>query len=47
MTAPVWVTELADAFWRRGGDPGPFPRDLRRPVNALVTQGEASDQDVG
>jgi hypothetical protein len=28
----VWVTELTDAFWRQGGDPGPFPRDLRRPL---------------
>ncbi len=36
MSAPLWATELADAFWADAGDPGPFPRDLRRPIAAAL-----------
>lgn len=32
MTAPLWVTELAAAFWEAAGGPEPFPRDLRAPI---------------
>jgi hypothetical protein len=32
MSAPLWVVELAERFWAEAGGPGPFPRDLRRPV---------------
>jgi hypothetical protein len=27
---PLWVAELAAAFWDEAGEPGPFPRNLRR-----------------
>lgn len=32
MRLPLWIGETAEAFWRVGGDPGPFPRDLRAPI---------------
>lgn len=32
MSAPLWVAELADAFWTAAGLPGPFPRDLTAAV---------------
>jgi hypothetical protein len=32
MNVPWWVAELAAAFWREAGEPGPFPRDLRGPI---------------
>ncbi|MFO0881800.1 MAG: ImmA/IrrE family metallo-endopeptidase [Gemmataceae bacterium] len=32
MSTPLWVVELAEGFWAEAGGPGPFPRDLRRPV---------------
>ena len=32
MTAPLWVTELADEFWAAAGGPEPFPRRLRGPA---------------
>lgn len=28
LSPPVWVTELAERFWRKAGTPPPFPRDL-------------------
>ncbi len=36
MSAPLWVTELASAFWALAGGPGPFPRDLRRPIQRAL-----------
>lgn len=32
MMVPLWVLELASAFWEAAGDPGLFPRDLSRPI---------------
>lgn len=32
MSLPLWVTELAAAFWREVGDSEPFPRTLRHPI---------------
>lgn len=32
MSVPLWVCELADAFWAVAGPPGPFPRDLTAAV---------------
>ncbi len=32
MTVPLWVANLADAFWEMAGEREPFPRMLRRPV---------------
>lgn len=32
MIIPVWVPELAAAFWRAAGGEEPFPRSLRRPL---------------
>lgn len=29
---PLWVAELADAFWAAAGGPEPVPRDLRVPI---------------
>jgi hypothetical protein len=36
VSAPLWVTELAEAFWADAGGPGPFPRDLRRPARRAL-----------
>src|SRR5260370_7039829 len=33
VSAPFWMVELAAEFWQLAGDPGPFPRDLPRPVH--------------
>jgi hypothetical protein len=30
VSVPLWVIELAAEFWKRAGDPGPLPRNLRR-----------------
>lgn len=32
MSAPLWVTETAEAFWAAAGADEPFPRTLRRAV---------------
>jgi hypothetical protein len=32
MSAPLWVSELAAAFWRMAGGPEPLPRGLRGPL---------------
>src|SRR5262249_22261479 len=32
MSAPLWVAELAEAFWEAAGMREPFPRALRRPA---------------
>jgi hypothetical protein len=32
MIVPLWVTDLADAFWQAAGMREPFPRALRRPI---------------
>jgi hypothetical protein len=32
VSAPLWVTELAAAFWAAAGGPEPFPRRLRGPI---------------
>jgi hypothetical protein len=32
MIVPLWVAELADAFWEFAGMDEPFPRGLRRPI---------------
>lgn len=32
MTAPLWVRELATAFWDAAGGAEPFPRSLRGPI---------------
>ena len=32
MSAPLWVSELAEWFWAAAGQPPPFPRDLRQAV---------------
>jgi Zn-dependent peptidase ImmA (M78 family) len=32
MTAPLWVTDLAAAFWEAANGPEPFPRALLEPV---------------
>jgi IrrE N-terminal-like domain len=32
MSVPLWVTDLAAAFWQAAGEPEPFPRHLRRPI---------------
>jgi hypothetical protein len=32
VSAPLWVSELAEQFWAAAGEPPPFPRDLRVPV---------------
>ena len=32
MNVPLWVAELADAFWELAGLHEPFPRALRRPI---------------
>jgi hypothetical protein len=36
MMVPLWVAELADAFWEAAGMREPFPRALRRPVARAV-----------
>jgi hypothetical protein len=37
MNVPLWVTELADAFWQAAGMQEPFPRALRRPIARALT----------
>jgi hypothetical protein len=32
MSIPLWAIEAAEGFWQAAGEPGPFPRDLRRPI---------------
>jgi hypothetical protein len=32
MSTPLWVTELAAAFWAGAGGPEPFPRTLREAI---------------
>jgi hypothetical protein len=32
MNIPLWVSELAAAFWEQAGGEEPFPRDLRRGI---------------
>ncbi|WP_157202848.1 ImmA/IrrE family metallo-endopeptidase [Calidithermus chliarophilus] len=32
MNTPLWVSELAAAFWEQAGEEEPFPRDLRRGI---------------
>ena len=32
MSTPLWVTELAAAFWEQAGGTEPFPRTLRAPL---------------
>lgn len=32
MSTPLWVSEVAAAFWADVGRPEPFPRNLRRPI---------------
>jgi hypothetical protein len=32
VSVPFWAADLAERFWEEAGDPGPFPRDLRRPI---------------
>jgi hypothetical protein len=32
MSVPLWVTDLAAAFWQAAGAPEPFPRSLRRSI---------------
>jgi hypothetical protein len=32
MSTPLWAIEAAEGFWQAAGEPGPFPRDLRRPI---------------
>jgi len=32
MTIPIWVAELACAFWKTVGEREPFPRNLHRPI---------------
>ncbi len=32
MNVPLWVSELAAAFWRAAGGPEPLPRTLRGPL---------------
>jgi hypothetical protein len=36
VNTPLWVTELANEFWRLAGGAGPSPRDLRRAVPRAV-----------
>ena len=35
MNVPLWVSELASAFWSQAGELEPFPRNLRVAVDAL------------
>jgi hypothetical protein len=32
MNVPVWIAELATAFWKRAAQDEPFPRSLRRSI---------------
>lgn len=36
MSVPLWVSELAGAFWAKTQDVEPFPRNLRRPIARAV-----------
>jgi hypothetical protein len=36
MNVPLWVTELADRFWKDAGDIESFPRSLRKPIEDAV-----------
>ena len=37
MSVPLWVAELAGAFWEAAARREPFPRDLRRPIHRALT----------
>ncbi len=36
MSVPLWVSDLAGAFWAKAQDVEPFPRNLRRPIARAV-----------